>query len=43
MCAYPAVCFVDRRVLIAYAAGGRGEGHLASSRIAFFNLDWLYH
>jgi len=42
MYAYPALCFTGDRVLVAYGAGGEGAGHLARSRIAYFNLNWLY-
>jgi hypothetical protein len=42
MYAYPALFFAGDRVLVAYSAGGEGEGHLARARIAYFNLEWIY-
>lgn len=40
--AYPALFFEGDRVFLAYAAGGEGAGSLARTRIALFDLKWLY-
>jgi sialidase-1 len=42
MYAYPAIGFINDRVLVGYSAGGQGAGHLARARIAYFELSWIY-
>ena len=39
---YPAMAFIDDRVLLGHSAGDRRKGHLGTVQITTFTVKWLY-